>query len=145
MSLGLKARCSTIHAMLRDVHKTLTKSRATHGMTSNDLKHTTHNSKLRAPSRNTSQNLPLKPQDSNLRAYKLSQPIVDPQGSNLCDPETQKPYKTPIRKPQGLNLCHLGNIDPQASTNQAKWFESLPPVSASCHTRNPQSTRAHPQ
>ena len=93
LSLGLKAGCSTIHAMSRDIHKTLTKSRATHGMTSNDLTHTTHNSKLCAPSRNTSQNLPLKPQESNLRA-RASKPIVDPQGSNLCDPETQKPYKT---------------------------------------------------
>ena len=94
LSLGLKAGCSTIHATSRDVHKTLTKSRATHRMTSNDLTHTTHDSKLRAPSRNTSQNLPLKPQESNLRA-RASKPIVDPQGSNLCDPETQKPYKTP--------------------------------------------------
>ncbi len=88
MSLGLKARCSTIHAMLRDIHKTLTKSRATHGMTSNDLKHTTHNSKLRTPSRNPSQNLPLKPQHSNLRAQAFK-PIIDPQGSNLCNLETQ--------------------------------------------------------
>ena len=93
MLLGLKAKCSTIHATSRDVHKTFTKSRATHGMTSNDLKHTTHDSKLCTPSRNTSQNLPLKPQDSNLRA-QASKLIVDPQGSNLCDPETQKPYKT---------------------------------------------------
>ncbi len=92
MSLGLKARCSTIHSTSEDTHKTLTKSRVTHGMTSNDLKHTTHDSKLHAPSRNTSQDLPLKPQDSNLctQAFKL---IIDPQGSNLCDPETQKLIK----------------------------------------------------
>ncbi len=92
--LGLKARCSTIHATSGDAHKTLTKSRVTHGMTSNDLKHTTHDSKLHVPSRNTSQNLPLKPQDSNLHA-QASKLIIDPQDSNLCDPETQKPYKTP--------------------------------------------------
>ncbi len=75
---------------------------------------------------NTSQNLPLKPQDSNLHA-QASKPILDPQGSNLCDPETQKPYKTPsashrvwtyatweiytlkwaLIKPKDLNLCHL--------------------------------------
>ncbi len=49
-----------------------------------------------------------------------------------------------VHKPQGLNLCHLGNINPQASTNQAKGFEPLPPVVPPI-TRNPQSTRVCPQ
>ena len=131
MSLGLKARCSTVHTTLRDVHKTLTKSRATRRMSSTNSKHTTHDSKLHTPSRNTSQNLPLKPQDSNLHA-QASQLIIDPQGSNLCDPETQRTLSNTVCKPQGLNLCHLGNIYPQVSTNQAKGFEPLPLLRA-CH------------
>ncbi len=109
----------------------------------NDLTDMTCNSKLHAPSRSTSQNLPLKPQDSNLHA-QASNLIIDPQGANLCDPETQKPYKTlsashrvwtyatweiytlkqALIKPKGLNLCH--------------------PV-VPCITRNPQSARVHPQ
>ncbi len=85
--LGLKAKCSTIHTTSRDAHKALTKSRVTQEMALNDLKHTTHDSKLCAPSRNTSQNVHSKPQDSNLCA-QASRPIIDPQGSNLYDPET---------------------------------------------------------
>ncbi len=81
-------------------------------MTSNDLKHTTHDSKFCAPSRNTSQNLPLKPQDSNLCA-QASEPIVDPQGSNLCDPETQKPYNLRLQA-TGFEPMPLGKYTPSS-------------------------------
>ncbi len=73
--------------------KTLTKSRATCG---NDLKRLiTHNAQLKA---SCSKQKPFTKPSTKATGFNLharaSKPIVDPQDSNLCDPETQKPYKT---------------------------------------------------
>ncbi len=88
----------------------------------------THNTRLRTSGSKQKHLTKPSTKATGFKPMHLSfQPIVDPQGSNLCDPETPKPYNTvrqangfeplplaeiytlkrALIKPKGLNLCHL--------------------------------------